>query len=257
MDVYVVADMEGISGIVRPQQTMRGEPEFQEGRRLLAGDVNAAVAGAFDGGATRVVVGDTHASQRNLPMELLDPRAEYEVPPTPDLATLRDGFAALVIVGMHAMSGTPRAFMEHTVEPAWHRYSIDGVEYGEIALLAFGAAAVGVPTVFVSGDRAAIDEARALVSAVEGLIVKDGLGRDWCRTLAPAVAHERIRGGVARALERRHEIRPPILTFPVTVRIEFNRCSGADAYEGRPGVRRIDGFTVEWTAQGVNDLIRL
>jgi D-amino peptidase len=257
MDVYVVADMEGVSGIVNPQQAMRGEPEFQEGRRLLAGDVNAAVAGAFDGGATRVVVGDIHASQRNLPMELLDPRAEYEVPPTPDLSTLHDGFASLVIIGMHAMSGTSRAFLEHTIEPAWHRYSIDGIEYGEIALLAFGAAADGVPTVFVSGDRAAIDEASALVPAVEGVIVKEGLGRDWCRTLAPAIAHERIRGGVTRALGRRHEIRPPMLTFPVTVRIEFNRCSGADVYEGRPGIRRIDGFTVEWTAQGIIDLIRL
>lgn len=257
MDVYVVADMEGVSGIIRPQQTMRGEPEFQEGRRLLAGDVNAAVAGAFDGGATRVVVGDIHASQRNLPMELLDPRAEYEVPPTPELVTLRDGFSALVIVGMHAMSGTPRAFLEHTVEPAWHRYSIDGTECGEIALLAFCAGAYGVPTVFVAGDRAAIGEATALMPAVEGVVVKDGLGRDWCRTLAPAIAHERIRGGVARALGRRDEIRPPMLTFPVTVRIEFNRCSGADAYEGRPGIRRIDGFTVEWIAQGSNDLVWL
>lgn len=190
-------------------------------------------------------------------MELLDPRAEYEVPPTPDLSTLHDGFASLVIIGMHAMSGTSRAFMEHTIEPTWHRYSIDGIEYGEIALLAFGAAALGIPTVCVSGDRAAIDEASAFIPGLEGVIVKDGLGRDWCRTLAPAVAHERIRGGVARGLARRHEIEPPTLNFPVTVRIEFNRCSGADGYETRPGVRRIDGFTVEWTAQGIDDLIRL
>ena len=257
MDVYVVADMEGISGIVNRQQVMRGEPEFQEGRRLLAGDVNAAISGAFDGGATRVVVGDIHASQRNLPMEQMDPRAEYEVPPGPNLPTLDSGFKALVIVGMHAMSGTSRAFMEHTIEPAWHRYSIDGIEHGEIALLAFGAAAIGVPTVFVSGDHAAIDEASALMPTVEGVIVKEGLGRDWCRTLAPAVAHERIRGGVIRGLERRHEIRPPVLSFPVRVRVEFNRCSGADVYESRPGVRRTDGFTVEWTAQGVDDLVRL
>jgi D-amino peptidase len=257
MNVYVVADMEGVSGVINRQQVTRGEPEFQEGRHLLAGDVNAAVAGALDGGATRVVVGDIHASQRNLPIEQMDPRAEYEVPPGPNLATLDSGFDALVIIGMHAKSGTSRAFLEHTIEPAWHRYSIDGVEHGEIALLAFTAAAYGVPTVFVSGDQAAIDEAVALVPAVEGVVVKEGLGRDWCRTLAPAVAHERIRDGVARGLERRHEIMLPVLSFPVRVCIEFNRCSGADVYERRRGVRRVDGFTVEWSSDGIDDLVWL
>jgi D-amino peptidase len=110
--------------------------------------------------------------------------------------------------------------------------------------------------VFVSGDHAAIDEASTLMPDVEGVVVKEGLGRDWCRTLAPAVAHERIRIGVAQALGRRLEIRAPVLNFPATVRVEFNRCSGADLYECRPGVRRIDGFTVEWTAQGVDDLVQ-
>lgn len=252
-----MADMEGISGIVNRQQVTRGEPEFQEGRRLLAGDVNAAVAGALDGGATRVVVGDIHASQRNLPIEHMDPRAEYEVPPGPILPTLERGFAALVVIGQHAKSGTPRAFLEHTIEPAWHRYSIDGVEHGEFALLAFAASSLNVPTVFVAGDQAAVDEARTVVPGVEAVAVKDGLARDWCRSLAPAVAHERIRRGVAHGLERRHEIVPPVLSFPVTVRIEFNRCSGADAYAGRPGVRRVDGFTVEWTADGIDALVWL
>ena len=256
MNVYIVADMEGISGIINPQQVMRGELEFQEGRRFLAGDVNAAIAGAIEGGATDVVVGDVHASQRNFPIDLLDARAEYEVPTGPDLPTLDDSFESLVVVGMHAKSGTPRAFMEHTFEPSWHRYSIDGIEHGEFAHLAFVAGAVGVPTVFVSGDRAAIDEARALMPSVEGVIVKDGLGRNRGRTLAPSVAHERIREGVMRGLQRRHDIRSPILGFPVTVRIEFNRCFGADAFENRAGIRRVDGFTVEWTAHNIRELVQ-
>ena len=89
------------------------------------------------------------------------------------------------------------------------------------------------------------------------MIVKEGLGRNWCRTLAPVTAHERIREGVARALGRRQEISSPMLSFPATVSVEFNRCSGADLFEQRPGIRRISGFTVEWTAHGIDDLIRL
>lgn len=256
MDVYIVVDMEGISGIVNQQQVSLGEPEFQDGRRLLAGDVNAAVTGAFDAGATRVVVCDFHDSQRNFPMEEMDPRAEYEVPHGSMLPTLSSGFAALIVVGMHAKSGTPRAFLEHTVEPAWHRYAINGAEHGEFALLTFAAAALGVPCVFVSGDQAAIDEARALLPSIEGVVVKEGLARQVCRSLAPAVAHPLIRKGVARALQRSNEITPPLPSFPATVRLEFNRCSGADALDGRPGMRRVDGFTVEWTAAGVDDLVQ-
>jgi D-amino peptidase len=256
VEVYVVVDMEGISGIVNQQQVSLGEPDFQEGRRLLAGDVNAAVAGAFEAGATRVVVSDFHDSQRNFPIEQMDPRAEYEVPYGGRMPALNSEFAALIVIGMHARSGTPHAFLEHTVDPAWHRYSVDGVEHGEFDLLAFAAAALGVPCVFVSGDQATIDEARRLVPNLEGVVVKEGLARGWCRSLAPDVAHERIRDGVVRALRRRGEIALPALRLPATVRIEFNRCSGADEYVGRLGIRRVDGFSIEWTAAEVDDLVR-
>ncbi len=197
------------------------------------------------------MVSDFHDSCRNFAVERMDPRAEYEVPHGAMLPALRSDFEALVVIGMHAKSGTLRAFLEHTIEPAWHRYLVDGVEHGEFALLAFAAGAHGVPTVFVSGDRAATDEARELVPGVEAVAVKEGLARGWCRSLAPAAAHERIRAGVQRAIGRRREVVPPRLSFPVTVRLEFNRCDGADAYDGRVNVKRVDGFTVEWTAHGI------
>jgi D-amino peptidase len=254
MQVYVVADMEGVSGIVNIQQVSLGAPEFQEGRALLTGDVNAAVAGAFDGGATRVVVCDYHDSRRNLQLADLDPRAEYEVAHGRCLPALGRDFAAVVVVGMHAKSGTPRAFLEHTCDPAWHRYAVNGAEQGELALIAFDAGALGVPVVFVAGDRAAVEEARSLVPNVEGVIVKEGLARDWCRAVTPATAQQRIRNGVARALERRRECDPVALAFPVPVRLEFNRCDGADALDRRPGMTRVDGFTVEWIADGPQGL---
>jgi D-amino peptidase len=255
MQVYVVADMEGVSGVVNIQQVSLGTAEFQEGRRLLGGDVNAAVAGAFDGGATRVVVCDFHDSRRNLPIAELDPRAEYEVEHGRCLPALGPDFAAVIVVGMHAKAGTLRAFLEHTCEPAWHRYAVDGAEHGEFGLVAFTAGALGVPVVFVAGDRAAVDEARTLIPDIETVVVKEGLARGWCRAVAPAVAQERIRAGVARALARRTQCAPVALTFPVTVRLEFNRCDGADELDGRPGMRRVDGFAVEWTAHGPQGLL--
>ncbi len=54
--VYISVDMEGISGIVGDDQTSAGGAEYGRSRKLMAEDANAAIRGAFEGGATEVVV---------------------------------------------------------------------------------------------------------------------------------------------------------------------------------------------------------
>ena len=73
--VYISVDMEGISGISGPDQTSAGQPEYGRSRKLMVEDANAAIRGAFAGGATDVLVNDSHGGQRNLLPEDLDPRA--------------------------------------------------------------------------------------------------------------------------------------------------------------------------------------
>ena len=80
MKIYIITDMEGVSGICSDQQVQRDQAAYAEGQRLLIGDINAAVAGAFDGGATEVVVNDGHGGGFNLILEQMDPRARYERP---------------------------------------------------------------------------------------------------------------------------------------------------------------------------------
>src|SRR5437660_2258809 len=60
MKIYIITDMEGVSGICNEQQVQRDSPAYAEGRQLWIGDINAAVAGAFEGGAAEVVVNDGH-----------------------------------------------------------------------------------------------------------------------------------------------------------------------------------------------------
>ena len=56
MRVFIISDMEGVSGIVRWKQVNAGEAHYGEGRRLDTEEINAAVRGARDGGATEIVV---------------------------------------------------------------------------------------------------------------------------------------------------------------------------------------------------------
>jgi hypothetical protein len=53
-----VCGMEGASGLWIREQADRSPSRYDEGPELLTADVNAVVAGAFDGGATEMVVCD-------------------------------------------------------------------------------------------------------------------------------------------------------------------------------------------------------
>src|SRR5260221_11482899 len=67
MTVFVSSDMEGTAGVVDWDQCVGDGPEAAAGRRLLLAEVNAAIEGALAGGATQIVLNDSHATMRNLP----------------------------------------------------------------------------------------------------------------------------------------------------------------------------------------------
>ena len=75
MKVFISVDMEGVSGITDPEDVLPDGADYQRGRVFMTGDANAAILGAFDGGADEVLVNDSHWIMRNLLLEQLDPRA--------------------------------------------------------------------------------------------------------------------------------------------------------------------------------------
>ena len=54
MKVYVSVDMEGVAGIATLDQILRGGFGYARAQELMTEEANAAIAGAFDGGATEV-----------------------------------------------------------------------------------------------------------------------------------------------------------------------------------------------------------
>lgn len=258
--VYIVTDMEGISGVVTREQLTSGTSEYERARHLLAGDVNAAVAGAFDAGCTEVVVNDGHTTGFNFLIEEMDPRADYVIGPhRRDVFVCLDGsYDALLLVGYHARAGTPSAVWDHTQSwEGWARYSVNGQELGEIGQMALMAGHYGVPLVFVSGDRAAAAEAHALLGErIETVAVKDGHTRTSARCLHPQRAQALIREGVARALRRPRDYYAPfVLPVPLELTLETATSDLADALE-RNGCTRLDGRTVRRTVQSALEILR-
>jgi D-amino peptidase len=77
----------------------------------MAEDANAAIRGAFEGGATDVLVNDSHGSQRNLLPEDLDPRARlisHTFKRHGMMEGLDETFDAIIFVGYHAKADAPR-----------------------------------------------------------------------------------------------------------------------------------------------------
>ena len=62
MRVLIMADMEGVSGIVTWDQVNGGAPQYEAGRVLYTEEINAAIRGAKAAGATEIVAVDCHGA---------------------------------------------------------------------------------------------------------------------------------------------------------------------------------------------------
>jgi D-amino peptidase len=173
--VYISVDMEGISGINGDDQTSAGQPEYNRARKLMAEDANAAIRGAFEGGATDVLVNDSHGGQRNLLPEDLDPRARlisHSFKRYGMMEGLDETFDAVLFVGYHAKADAPRGLFAHTGSGVVRDLNINGRSVGEGGMNAALAAWYGVPVVLVTGDDVAVAEVKESVPAVHGVVVK-------------------------------------------------------------------------------------
>jgi D-amino peptidase len=251
LKVYISVDMEGVAGVVSREQTSSSGGDYDWGRRMMLGEANAAIAGAFDAGATEVLVNDSHGSQTNLRPDELDRRATLitgQPKPHGMAQGLDSTFDAAIYIGYHAHGSTADAVHDHTFSGALKHVRLNGREIGEYGLNSALAGYYGVPVAFISGDRAAVEQAKAYIPATEILSVKDGIGVTAARTMHPLAARERITAGVKAALGRRASMRPVAVARPMTLEIELAQTSWADAAMLVPGMQRVSGRVVRYSA---------
>ena len=223
LKVYISVDMEGIAGVATSAQA--GGSDYEWARPLMLAETNAAIAGAIDAGATEVVVNDAHGTHTNLRADLLDRRATL-ITGSPKPLGMVEGldatFDAVIFIGYHGHANQVDAVMGHTYSHALRHVRLNGREVGEYGTAGMVAGHYRVPVVFVSGDKAFAEEARQFFPGVEALAVKEGIGFTAAKTLHPAVARERITAGVKVALARRGQIRPIVISAPVTIEFELS-----------------------------------
>jgi len=264
MRVYISVDMEGIAGVVHEDQTNPVDPrcagEYARFRALMTAEANAAVEGALDGGATQVLVNDSHWFMRNLIAEQLHPAAELlsgDPKPRSMMEGVELGADAALFIGYHARAGTPNAVLDHTYADRIHDVRLNGRAVGELGLNAALAGSYGVPVVLVSGDAALGAEARDLLGAqVATVVVKEAVSRHAARSVSPDVARQRIKEATTAALRQRGDRMPFTVPPPVALEIDFAFTVQADLAELCPGASRVAGRTVRYSHQDYREVFR-
>jgi D-amino peptidase len=224
MKTFIAVDMEGISGVESVHDIAPGLAGYSTFRRVMAGDVNAAVDGAFRGGATEVVVADGHGLQTNLLPGDLDPRA-----------TLRSGSAQLVqfkgltpdvdaafLIGFHAKSGTPNGVLSHTFLSAFLDLRVNGRSIGEAELGTYFLASLGIPVVLLSGDDTAVAQVRPVLGGhVEYVAVKSARSRTDADHLPLSATHPLLSAAAERAMTAIQAVEP-IQPLPEPIELEID-----------------------------------
>jgi D-amino peptidase len=248
--VYISTDMEGCSGVTCSEQIAS-----EEGKKLMAGDMNACIEGCFAAGATEVVVRDGHASGTNVDPKVIDRRAKLIQGTTAGKDDI-DGSAAVIFLGYHSKALTPGGTLAHSYSSASiQRMWLNGREAGEIAINAAIAAEHKASVVMVSGDDKACAEARAWIPGVVTCQTKKGTGWQSADLLPVEESRRLITEKTKEALAKRKEIQLIKIDYPATLRWDYLPKGSLRTHN--PAFKPVDNpRRVEKTGNSIEALLR-
>lgn len=260
--IFVSVDMEGLGGVGTPAMTSSSGKDYATGRQLATDEVNTVVEAILTRHpAAEILVNDSHGDHQNLLHTQLDPRVTYiqgSIKPLGMVQGLDDTFDGAIFLGYHAMAGDPDGFLAHTGSGSVKGLWLNDVEVGEGGMNAAFAGSHGVPVILVTGDEAATRELDALLDT-EIVTTKVAETPSSARLVHPDVVQERLRDGVGRGLDRLASGGFQVwdLGTPVRIRMRFASTTHVEILQSIPGMTKVDGFTVAYSAEDADEAYRL
>jgi D-amino peptidase len=256
MKILIAADMEGITGVVHWDQVMPNHLEYSRFCKLMTGDVNAAIRGAFAAGAVSVVVTDGHNNGRNILIEELDPRATLNSGSPSRLSMVQgvdENVDGAMLIGYHGRMGAVNAILDHT----WSDERVSGLwindrAFGESGLNGAVCGHFDVPVIMASGDQTLCAEAQEFFGReIETAQVKKAVSRMSADCLPPAVTFSLIEEAAKRAvvnLKSGKAPKPFKVTGSIKLTVEFEQSDMADKAALMPNAKRTVERCVEYVA---------
>jgi len=257
--VYISADMEGISGISGDDQVNAGAAEYGRSRKLMAEDVNAAIRGALEAGATDILVNDSHGGQRNLLPEDLHPSARlisHSFKRHGMMEGLDETFDAVLFIGYHAKADAPRGLFAHTGSGVLRDLQINGRSVGEGGMNAALAAWHGVPVVMVTGDDVAVAEVKEGVPGARGVAVKRAINMRAVELKPLQLARQEIQQAAREAVASAKKPAPQ-RAAPYRVQMRFRNLTIPEVLTAFKEVESVAPDTVAFTRETMPEAYRL
>jgi D-amino peptidase len=261
MKVYISADMEGITGITHWNETDKLKGDYGYFAEQMTREVAAACEGARKGGATEIWVKDAHETGRNIDPSALPENVRlirgWSGHPFSMVQGLDASFDALLFVGYHSRAGSNHNPLAHTMDAHGIQYiKINDKYASEFMIHAYVAASLGVPVVFISGDKGLMDDAKVLNSNMRTLAVNEGIG-DSTISIHPHVAVEQMKKEVELALKGNLDLCN--IKVPENFQVEISFAEHKKAYKASfyPGVKQLSAHGVAFEAKDYFEVLRM
>jgi D-amino peptidase len=250
--ILIVADMEGLTGVVTADQLGPPGFEYERFRKIMTAEVLAAMAGARAAGADEFLVADSHGNGQNLLIEEFpeDVRIIRSWPrPLGMLQGVDQSIDGVIFIGFHSGTTDVNGVRAHTMSSA----NLTGLKIGEeyVSEAIWGAAIAGhfeVPVLMISGDDAATDDARRVIPDIEVAVVKRALSFHSAETLTPAAGQRLIRETAEKAVSRIKQIKPYHVETPVQITVSFKNYQPSQILAQLPGFERSDAHSISFSA---------
>lgn len=254
MKIFISADIEGISGVATIQQLLT-QGEYHRFRKLMTDEINAAIRGAFNAGATEVVVADGHGNMSNILIEEIDPRARLISGNNRvmcQLEGLDETFDGILFVGHHGREGASDAVISHTLAGICvTEMMINDKIVGETEMNAIVAGGFNVPAIFISGDDSYIKEVKETLPNVESVVTKYAKNRLAAELIHPEVVQKDIEEKVSKAVKNINQFSPIQTEGAVTFEIEFKGPQQAQMTSTIPSVKMLSPTRISFTCKDV------
>jgi len=259
MKLYIVADMEGIAGVVADVQTGGASAYFEAARLQYTREIRSVCEAALSAGAEEVYVNDFHGNgltliTDQLPREVMVIRGGFR--PTSGYDLLDSTFTGLVLLGIHARTGTYGGVLPHTYSSKVS-FEIFGQPVGEFDILALVAGEMKVPTILISGDSKAIEQAGTNMPSTHTVITKYSIGTDGALCVHPDKICEQLRDETKRALKNVASIEPSQISGPTQLTIRLRDVSLAPRLEWIPGIKKTGDAVFEFTGRNMKAIANI
>lgn len=260
MKVYISADIEGVTGISKWDETTKGKQDYEVYRLQMTKEVVAACEGALEAGADTILVKDAHEDGKNLIHELLPKNVKvisgWSNHPYNMVEGLDESFDAVIFIGYHSGAHSNGSPLAHTLQPdRIRRVMINDQLADEFLIHAYAAYMIGVPVVAVSGDGDLMRAIREFDPHIKTIAVQEGFGGAVV-SIHPDLAIGRIKKGVRKALDNLQEY-----TFEepeeYEMIIEFNHHADAYKFSFYPNVEQISEYSIRYVSNNYMHLLAL